>query len=246
VGLSRRIAHRSTRLDAYRRRNRGFSDPRVRRRGCGDHPRVRRRLCALDPIRHRALASVAPLIPPLPDRLMPLVTCPECDRQISDRAASCPHCGYPLRQPAPARAVATRGPAKSRGVAVILALFLGGLGFHKFYLGRMGWGFMYLLFFWTFIPAILGILEAHRLPVHGRAGIPGEVQLIATAPCIPRLPPPPWPSSPALTAERTSRTQPRLPSLRLSAAGSCARRVLTGTRPNRLRPRTRPVPAACC
>ena len=27
---------------------------------------------------------------------MPLITCPECNQQISDRATSCPHCGYPL------------------------------------------------------------------------------------------------------------------------------------------------------
>ena len=27
---------------------------------------------------------------------MALITCPECNPQISDRAASCPHCGYPL------------------------------------------------------------------------------------------------------------------------------------------------------
>ena len=31
---------------------------------------------------------------------MPLVECPECKREISDRAASCPHCGCPVsRQP---------------------------------------------------------------------------------------------------------------------------------------------------
>ena len=27
---------------------------------------------------------------------MPLVNCPECGKQISDSAAACPHCGYPL------------------------------------------------------------------------------------------------------------------------------------------------------
>lgn len=27
---------------------------------------------------------------------MPLITCPECGKQVSDQAASCPHCGYPL------------------------------------------------------------------------------------------------------------------------------------------------------
>ena len=27
---------------------------------------------------------------------MPLITCPECAKNVSDQAASCPHCGYPV------------------------------------------------------------------------------------------------------------------------------------------------------
>lgn len=50
-------------------------------------------------------------------------------------------------------------PRKSRGVATILALLLGGIGAHKFYLDRAGQGVLYLLFFWTFIPALLGLVE---------------------------------------------------------------------------------------
>ena len=26
-----------------------------------------------------------------------LITCPECNNNISDKATSCPHCGYPMR-----------------------------------------------------------------------------------------------------------------------------------------------------
>lgn len=29
---------------------------------------------------------------------MALIECPECGRDVSDQAAACPHCGYPLRQ----------------------------------------------------------------------------------------------------------------------------------------------------
>ena len=48
---------------------------------------------------------------------------------------------------------------KSRIVAAILAFFLGGLGIHKFYLGQIGWGIIYLIFCWTFIPSIVAFIE---------------------------------------------------------------------------------------
>ncbi|MBH0071340.1 NINE protein [Pseudoalteromonas sp. NZS127] len=43
--------------------------------------------------------------------------------------------------------------------AALLAVFLGGFGVHKFYLGQIGLGFIYLLFFWTAIPAIIAFVE---------------------------------------------------------------------------------------
>ena len=49
---------------------------------------------------------------------------------------------------------------KNRIVAIILALFLGGLGIHKFYLGKVGQGILYLLFCWTGIPTIIAFVEA--------------------------------------------------------------------------------------
>ena len=48
---------------------------------------------------------------------------------------------------------------KSRVTAAILAFFLGGLGIHKFYCGQTGWGILYLLFCWTFVPAIVALIE---------------------------------------------------------------------------------------
>lgn len=42
--------------------------------------------------------------------------------------------------------------------AIVLALFLGGLGIHKLYLGVGRW-WLYLLFCWTFIPAIIALVE---------------------------------------------------------------------------------------
>ncbi len=49
---------------------------------------------------------------------------------------------------------------KNRIVAALLALFLGGLGIHKFYLGKVGTGIIYLIFCWTGIPSIIAIIEA--------------------------------------------------------------------------------------
>ena len=48
---------------------------------------------------------------------------------------------------------------KNKYVAGILAILLGDLGIHKFYLGRIGSGILYLLFCWTGIPAIIGLIE---------------------------------------------------------------------------------------
>ena len=50
-------------------------------------------------------------------------------------------------------------PIKNKIVAAILALILGGLGVHKFYLGQTGKGVLYLIFCWTYIPSILAFIE---------------------------------------------------------------------------------------
>lgn len=41
----------------------------------------------------------------------------------------------------------------------LLAILLGGIGVHKFYSGKTGMGILYLLFCWTVIPAVIGIIE---------------------------------------------------------------------------------------
>jgi TM2 domain-containing membrane protein YozV len=48
---------------------------------------------------------------------------------------------------------------KSRPNAIFWALFGGGLGAHKFYLGQSGLGLLYLLFCWTAIPFLLALIE---------------------------------------------------------------------------------------
>ncbi len=48
---------------------------------------------------------------------------------------------------------------KNKTVAVLLALLLGGIGAHKFYLGRPVMGVVYLIFFWTLIPGLVALIE---------------------------------------------------------------------------------------
>jgi TM2 domain-containing membrane protein YozV/ribosomal protein L32 len=50
-------------------------------------------------------------------------------------------------------------PIKSKIAAGLLGIFLGGLGIHKFYMGKIGMGILYLLFSWTFIPGLIGFIE---------------------------------------------------------------------------------------
>lgn len=75
--------------------------------------------------------------------------CRDCGQEINQKAEVCPYCG--VRQQA-------KGYSKS--TAILLALFLGGLGFHRFYLGQTVMGLMYLLFSWTFIPMFVAFIEA--------------------------------------------------------------------------------------
>jgi hypothetical protein len=52
---------------------------------------------------------------------------------------------------------------KDATVAILLALFLGGLGAHHFYLGNVGIGILYAVFVWTFIPSLIALIELFTL-----------------------------------------------------------------------------------
>ena len=56
-------------------------------------------------------------------------------------------------------AMAHRYHSRERIPAAVLAFFFGFLGAHKFYLGRPAAGIVYLLFFWTGIPAMISFFE---------------------------------------------------------------------------------------
>ena len=84
--------------------------------------------------------------------------CPFCKEEIKDDAIKCKHCGSMLTNASQASGTVGRS-GKSKVAAGLFAILLGGIGIHKFYLGRIGWGIVYLLFCWTFIPAIVGLIE---------------------------------------------------------------------------------------
>lgn len=44
-------------------------------------------------------------------------------------------------------------------VYCLLAFFVGGLGVHKFYSGKIGMGILYIVFCWTLIPSIVAFVE---------------------------------------------------------------------------------------
>ena len=61
--------------------------------------------------------------------------------------------------PGPPAVYAVPVASKDKVTAGLLAVFLGGLGIHKFYLGRPIQGVLCILFCWTFIPTIVGAIE---------------------------------------------------------------------------------------
>jgi hypothetical protein len=83
---------------------------------------------------------------------VPSKYCFECGEVIRAKAEICPHCG--VRQPG-----SGYSGRRSRITAALFAIFLGSLGVHKFYLGKPGWGVLYVLFCWTLIPGLIGLVE---------------------------------------------------------------------------------------
>lgn len=78
-----------------------------------------------------------------------MVFCRECGKDLHHTAPICPSCG----------AVQPGGKGlKSKATTALLALFLGGLGVHRFYLGQW-WGLFYLLLCWTGIPGLIAFIE---------------------------------------------------------------------------------------
>jgi len=80
---------------------------------------------------------------------------------------------------------------KDEIAGVLFAIFLGGFGIHHFYLGRTGLGLLYLAFFWTPIPHVLGWIECFLMPARVRAYNVAAATMISSG--ILSYPPPPDP-----------------------------------------------------
>jgi len=76
--------------------------------------------------------------------------CSSCGKQIHIEAEICPGCG--VRVTTPKNAI-------SKLALLLITFFLGGLGGHKFYTKKYLAGTLYLLFFWTYIPTLVAIVE---------------------------------------------------------------------------------------
>ena len=85
--------------------------------------------------------------------------CEKCGAEIPEKTI-CPQCAKQNNA-----SINNNGPdlvegRRNKWIAIILAFFFGAFGIHKFYLGQIGMGIVYLLFCWTGITAIIGIIEA--------------------------------------------------------------------------------------
>lgn len=104
--------------------------------------------------------------------------CPQCQQYVDNNDQFCPRCGYNFSQqgnpgtPPPINnfypsdnAFDACGPeGKSRGVAALLAILLGGLGVQYFYLGKTLAGILSIIFtivtcgLWEIVALIQGIM----------------------------------------------------------------------------------------
>ena len=91
--------------------------------------------------------------------------CKNCGKEIPDNATFCTYCGaqtgmaQPGYQQPQYQQSQYRQSDKNKLAAGLFGILLGGLGIHKFYLGKVGLGIVYILFCWTGIPSIIGLVE---------------------------------------------------------------------------------------
>ena len=86
------------------------------------------------------------------------VYCTKCGEMNKKSALYCSRCGVnQITGVLPARM--SSNVKRSRVTAALLAIFLGGFGAHKFYMGNARSGVIYLLLLLTFLPTLISIVE---------------------------------------------------------------------------------------
>lgn len=78
--------------------------------------------------------------------------CSKCGREVVDEAVICPGCGCAFQQMYNQNQRDITQSSKSRLVALLFCIFLGGLGIHRFYVGKVGTGLL-----WLFTAGCFGI-----------------------------------------------------------------------------------------
>ena|SRR5690554_6630715 len=91
-------------------------------------------------------------------------TCTQCGAPLQTKDERCKYCGseninFMASDENTQKKIAKAIKVKNKIIAGLLAIFLGTFGIHKFYLGETSKGVLHLLFFWTGIPTIVGIVE---------------------------------------------------------------------------------------
>lgn len=93
--------------------------------------------------------------------------CGYCHQELSHDDWACPKCG-------------ASSAGRDKTTAAFLALFLGGVGGHKFYLGRPVQGVLYLFFCWTFIPSLVAGIEFFLLLLMNEARFTRTYNMLPT------------------------------------------------------------------
>lgn len=101
--------------------------------------------------------------------------CPNCGVEVAEGQAVCVNCGVALKP-----VVVANGEQKSKLVAVLLALlafFLGGIGFHDFYLGYTKYGVIKIIlavctcgigsWIWSFIDLVRLLTDSLNVDANG-------------------------------------------------------------------------------
>ena len=85
--------------------------------------------------------------------------CRKCGTDVGN-SRFCPNCGAEVAPPGNGGPCYIEEHRTVNKIAYgLIALFIGGLGIHRFYAGKWVSGIMYILFCWTGIPSLLAFVE---------------------------------------------------------------------------------------